>query len=327
MFVLSSDIQIITAQGRTLSMRRVNEVEIESSSEVLEDTARVVLPTTARLERQGELVSEVETAKQFAVGDQIVIQLGYNGQLNEEFVGYISKIKPSTPLEIECVDATWLLRRKNLKESFKNVDLGTLLEVIVEGTPIELRGEVPQIRFKTFYFKNITAAYALQEIKEKYGLTVYIKNGYELHVGLRSYTDNSTVRYEMGTNVIEYDLEWMSEDDTRIKVKAVHVRKDNTKIEKEYGDQDGELRTLYFYNIDDEKNLEKLAIEEARKYKYSGYKGGITTFLRPYIEVGNVAEITDPDFPERNGRYLVSKVVTTFNSDGARRDIELGLKV
>jgi hypothetical protein len=327
MFVLESDIQIITAAGRTLSMRRVSEVVIESSAEVLEDTARVVLPTTARLVRAGEESTEVETAKQFSVGDQIVIQLGYDGRLEEEFVGYVSKIKPTTPLELECVDATWLLRRKNLKESFKNVDLGTLLEAIVEGTPIELRGEVPKIQFKTFYFKNVSAAYALQEIKEKYGLTIFLKNGYELHVGLKSYTDDGVVKYEMGRNVIENDLEWVSEDDTRIRVKAVHIRKDNTRIEKEVGDAEGELRTLYFYNIDNKAALETLAKQEIQKQKYSGYKGGFTTFLRPYCEVGNIADLNDPDYAERNGRYLITKVVTTFNSDGARRDIELGLKV
>jgi hypothetical protein len=326
MFVLGSDIQIITAQG-TLSMRRVNEVVIESSAEVLEDTARVVLPTTARLLRAGQELTEVETAKQFSVGDQIVIKLGYNSQLEEEFVGFVSKTNPTTPLEIQCVDSTWLLRRKNLQKSFKNVDLGTLLEFIIEGTPVSLRGEMPKIQFKTFYFKNVSAAYALQEIKEKYGLTVFIKNGNELHVGLKSYTDDRVVKYEMGRNVIENDLEWVSEDDTRIRVKAVHIRKDNKRIEKDVGDADGELRTLYFYNVENELALETLAKQEMQKQKYSGYKGGFTTFLRPYCEVGNIADLNDPDYAERNGRYLITKVVTTYSSAGASRDIELGIKV
>jgi hypothetical protein len=326
MYVLNADIQVLTAKG-TIKFTRVNEVEIESSAKVLEDTALIKIPTTARLERQGEFISEVETAKAFKVGDEIAINLGYDGNLKEEFYGFISKIRPGTPLEIECVDAVWLLRRKNLKESFKNVDLATLLEAIVQGTKIELRGEIPGIQFKNFSFRNVTAALALQELKDDYGLTLYLKNFNQLHVGLTSATDNVRVIYGFGENVIENDLEWASEDDTRIRVKAVHIRANNTKVEKEFGDADGELRTLYFYDLEREADLEKMALAEATKYKYRGYRGGLTTFLLPYVEVGNVARLRDNQFAERDGDYLVDKVVTTFGTSGARRKIELGIKV
>lgn len=326
MFVLNADIQVITERG-TVRFTRVNEVEIESSAKVLEDTAVVRIPTTARLERQGEFVSEVETAKQFKVGDQIDIRLGYDGDLRREFFGYISKVKPGTPLEIECVDATWLLRRKNLKASFKAVTLKSLLEFILKDTGIQLKGDVPGVNFTHFTLRNVTAASALQKLKDDYGLTLYLKNFNELHVGLSSYTDNTVVKYGFGENVIEHDLEWMSEDDTRLKVKAVHIRRDNTKVEKEYGDADGELRTLYFYNLEAGADLETMALQEVRKYKYTGYKGGLTTFLLPNVEVGNVARLSDKQYQERDGDYLVDKVTTTFGTEGARRKIELGIKV
>lgn len=326
MFVLSADIQVLTKSGN-IKFTRVNSVKIESSAKVLENTATITLPTTARLERSGEFISEVETAKQFEVGDEIAINLGYNGELKEEFYGFISRIKPGTPLEIECVDAVWLLRRKNCKGSYKNLDLADLLEEILSGTKVELRGEIPDIRFKKYYLKNVTAASALQEIKDRYGLTLYMANFNQLHVGLTSFTDNVLVRYGLGENVIENDLEWVNEDDVRIKVKAVHVKKDNTKIEKEYGDADGEIKTIYFYDLERPGDLEKLAIAEANKYRYTGFKGGLTTFLLPSVQVGNVARVTDKQFGERSGDYLVDKVTTTFGTNGARRKIELGLKV
>lgn len=322
MFVLSSEIAIA---GKRFT--RVNEVEIESSAKVLEDTARIVLPTTARLERQGEFITEVETAKQFKVGDPVVIRLGYDGNLRTEFTGYVSKIMPGTPLEIECVDSVWLLRRKNLTKSWKSTTLKEVLSFVLDGTPFTIKGEVPGISFTKYYLKNVTAASALQKIKDTYGLTLFIKNGTELHVGLTSYTDNVTVKYGFGQNVIENDLEWVNEEDTRIKIKAVHVRKDNTKIEKEFGDADGELRTFYFYNVEAGADLETLAKTEAAKHKYTGYKGGLKTFLIPNVEVGNVAQLIDPDYAEREGSYLVDQVVTTYGTNGARRKIELGLKI
>lgn len=322
MFVLTAD---ITIGGKRFT--RVNEVEIESSAKVLEDTARIVIPTTARMERQGDIVTEVETAKVFAVGDEVEIKLGYDGNLRQEFRGFVSKIKPGTPLEIECVDAVWLLRRKNLSKSFRTTTLKALLTFILDGTGITVQGEIPGIEFKKFYLKNVTAANALQKIKDEYGLVIFLKNFNQLHVGLKSYTDNVSVRYGLGQNVIDNDLEWVSEEDTRIKIKAVHVRPNNTRIEKEYGDADGELRTLYFYDIDAGESLETLAKQEASKYKYTGFKGGLNTFLLPNVEVGNVAVLSDPDYSERAGRYLVDKVVTTYGTDGARRNVKLGLKV
>lgn len=322
MYVLTAQIEIA---GKKFT--RVNLVEIESSAKVLEDTARIRIPATARLERESEFVTEVETAKAFQAGDPVVIRLGYNGNLREEFRGYVTRVKPGQPLEIECVDATWTLRRKNLQASFKATTLKALLQYIVEGTGISLKGEIPGINFTHFYLKNVTAASALQKIKADYGLTMYLKNFNELHVGLASYTDNFTVVYGLGENVIEHDLEWVDETDTRLKVRAIHVRKNNTKVQKEVGDADGELRTLYFYDLDNESQLGTLALQEVKKYKYTGYKGGFTAFLLPNVQVGNVARLRDPQFAERAGDYLVDKVVTSFGTDGARREIELGIKV
>lgn len=322
MYVLGAEIEI---GGKKFT--RVNMVEIESSAKVIEDTATIKMPTTARLERQGKFITEVDTARVFKVGDPVTIRLGYNGDLREEFRGFVSKIKPSTPLEIECIDAAWTLRRKNLKKSFKKTTLKDLLNFILEGTGVTLKGNVPGVNFTEFYFKNVTAATALQKLKDDYGLTVYLKNFNELHVGLSSYTDGTIVQYGISENVIDNDLEWVNEDDTRIKVKAVHIRPNNTKVQKEVGDLDGETRTLFFYDLDDPKQLETLALQELAKYKYSGYKGGFNTFLLPVVQVGNVARIRDIHFEERGGDYLVDKVTTTFGTDGARRKIELGIKV
>jgi hypothetical protein len=202
-----------------------------------------------------------------------------------------------------------------------------VISYVLEGTGIELKGEVPSIDLKPFYLKNVTAAAALQKIKDDYGLQMFLRNFNQLYVGLTSATDNQVVRYEIGTNVIDNDLEWVDETDTRIRIKAVNIRKNNTKVSKEYGDADGELRTLYFYNVGSEADLKRLAEAEARKYKYTGYKGGLNTFLLPNALVGNVARVSDPQFADRAGDYLIDKVTTKFGTEGARRKVELGLKV
>lgn len=315
----------ITIGGKKFS--RVNSVEIETDMRKLEDTATVKLPTTARLIRGGEYVSEVETAKAFKVGDEVVVKLGYDGELNEEFHGYVRKVRPTTPLEIECEDAVYLLKRKNLKEAFRNTTLKALLNFILADTGITLATEPPGVNFTHFYFKNVSAAKALQKLKEEYGLTIYFKSFKVLHVGISSDDDGKTVKYRFGENVIDNDLEWVDEADVKLRVKAIHVRKDNTQVKKEVGDPDGEQRTIYLYDLDRESDLERLALEELKKYTYSGYRGDFETFLRPVVRVGNVADITDPNFTERAGKYLVEKVKVKFDEYGGRRIVTPSLKL
>jgi hypothetical protein len=58
--------------------------------------------------------------------------------------------------------------------------------------------------------------------------------------------------------------------------------------------------------------------------KYSGYTGKITTFLEPFSTPGMVAEIRDVNYPQRNGKYEIRSVNTTFGINGGRRTIETG---
>lgn len=321
-FYLSAE---ITIGGKKFS--RVNSVEIETDMHRLEDVATIKLPTTARLVRDGEMISEVETARTFAVGDEVSIKLGYDGELREEFHGFVRKIRPNTPLEIECEDAVFLLKRKNLKQSFKNTTLKALLTFILADTGISLASEPPGVNFTHFYFKDISAAKALQKLKEEYGLTMYFKGFKSLFVGVSSDDDGKVVKYKFGENVIDNDLEWTEESDVKMRVKAIHVKKDNTQVKKEVGDPDGELRTIYLYDIERESDLERLALEELKKHTYSGYRGHFKTFLLPVVRVGNIASITDPNFSERAGQYLVEKVKVTYDTGGARRIVTPSIKI
>jgi hypothetical protein len=310
---------------------RVSSVKIESSVKTLEDTATIVIPASARLRKDRE-VTDVETAKIFNVGDEVLIKLGYDDNLREEFRGYVSKINPNIPTEIECMDETYLLRKRNLLKSFKEVTLKGLLNYILEGTGITYDGEMPSILFQNFYFKNTTAAAALQKLKDEYGLVIAFTGWKKLFIGLSEKNDGVIVKYFFGGDKANIPdggtkLEFIREEDTRLKAKVIHWRKNNTKIQKEVGDSDGEQRTLYFYNLPNEGDLEKIALRELQKLKYAGYKGSLTAYLIPNCEVGNIVIFEDERFPERAGKYLVNKVTTTFGTSGARREVTLGIKL
>lgn len=311
---------------------RCNEVVIEKSTALVQDTARIKLPLTAVLPVKNVPVTTIELAKTLKIGDKVNITLAYNEAYNKtEFVGYVKRINPGMPLEIECEDAIWLLRRKNIKKSWAQVTLRQVLEEIVSGTGIELSGDIPEMILKPYGLKDIDGAFALQKIADEYGLKVYLKPDGKLWAGL-SYTENSgKVNYcingEESNVITANELKWRSKDDVKIKVKGVNIRKDNTRTEVELGDENGSLRTLFFYNVQSKKELENLAKQELNKLKFDGYEGKITTFLIPEALPGMTANLTDEIFTDRSGSYYIESVKTTFGTSGARREVELGIKL
>jgi hypothetical protein len=214
-----------------------------------------------------------------------------------------------------------------LQKAFRNVTLSRLLEFILADTGIRIVNTVPEINFRTFAFRSVNAAQALEKLRKEYGLTMYFTGLTTMVVGLASETDGTVVKYTIGRNVIDHDLEWESEEDVSLKIKAVAVSKNNTFTEKTVGDEDGDLRTIFLYNLEDGENLKERAEQELLKYKYSGYRGSLTGFLQPSCEVGNTVELKDEVFENRDGSYLVEATTMTLSDRGGRRKVTLGLKL
>lgn len=322
---MTYDINIQASIGGKL-FRRVASAEIERGRR-LDATCVLEVPATARLTRQGEYATEVETAKVFAPGDEVVFSAGYNGDLYEEFRGYVRRVHPNVPVRVECDNEVYLLRRKNCLMSWRTVSLEEIVRYVLRDTGISLTGEVPDVQFKGFYLRNVSAATALEKLREEYGLTMYFPSWKHLAIGLATDTDDVAIRYVLGENTISHNLEYSDERDVLLRVKAVHVRPDNTQEEKIVGDHEGELRTIFLYDLERPGDLERLALEELQKYRYTGFRGDIETFLVPRVHPGNVAQMDDSQFEDRNGRYLVEEVKTSISTSGARRTVKIGIRV
>ena len=136
-----------------------------------------------------------------------------------------------------------------------------------------------------------------------------------------------TVKYVLRENVIsDNELKYQLAEDVKLKVKAVCYYKDGTKIEGELGEDGGETRTFYYYDVKDAAELKTLAQEELKRYSFDGYRGKITTFLLPYALPGMVASIEDKVYNERSGDYFIESVETSFGTGGGRRTVEIGIK-
>ena len=77
--------------------------------------------------------------------------------------------------------------------------------------------------------------------------------------------------------------------------------------------------------------IPNITVEELRKHanrfldrlKINGWVGNFTTFLQPRVKHGDVVELIDSQVPDRNGKYYVKRVSTSFGMEGGRQTIEL----
>lgn len=319
MFVLTSEITI-----GSVTFKSVHDVQIKRSIYSLAATAIVKVPVTAVLKHEGEPPTHIETANAVKVGDAVTIKLGYNGQLQTEFVGYVKRLNYKLPLEIECEDEYYKLRYVNCIFSKKETTLKACLNEVLSGVQIS---DVASLTLKNFVVNNKPGSWLLGYLKKEYGLLAYFDINGKLYVGKANSVKGETVKYVLRENVISDDeLKYQLAEDIKLKVKAICYYKDGSKIEGELGEDGGEQKTLYYYDVKDAGELKALANEELRRYSFDGYRGKIKTFLQPYALPGMVADITDNTYPDRSGSYLIEAVTTTFGTCGGRRTVEIGIK-
>lgn len=288
-----------------------HKVEVTSSWKTLADTAVIELPNVSGL-----------LEKELKPGQEVIISLGYDGTYSEDFRGYVSSVSPKTPLRIECMDEMWKLKQESITMSWRKAKLEEVVRFIAPNATL---ANVPEVVLSPFRLDKVTRAQALEVVKEQYGLAVFFR-GPQLYVGLPYGIDEAPQqwRYHAQKNVASFgSLEFRRADDVKVKVKAISVRPDNSRIDAELGDSDGELHTMHFYNLT-KPELERQAKEKMALLKFDGYKGSFTAFGFPRAEHSGIVELADDKYPERAGRYYVDEVKVSYGSGGYRREVTLG---
>lgn len=291
-------------------------VEVTSSWEDLTDVANIVTPRKLRL--QGQDIVQGESL--FRRGDAVSIRLGYDGVYDDVFSGYLAGITPGVPLRFRCEDAMWKLKQTNFTLSYK---APTLRQILTDISPIPFEAIDAQIG--PTRYTNLSAARILEELRKTYGLQSWVRDG-KLYSGL-AYRPDMAARhtFQFEVNIIDDNLEYMREDDVAFRIKAVSMMPDNSKVELELGDPEGETRTLIFIGLS-KAELQAAAEREMDRLRYEGYKGSFSTFGQPKVNHGDYVTIVDQRYGDRNGTYLVKRVTTTGGTGGYRQEIELDIK-
>ena len=338
MFVLNSDITIDKFTGV-----KPNDVNIKKSMYDYVDRCTIKMPISARVKQAGKLATEsVETSKLITEGMKVNINLGYNGLMNNEFIGFVSRVNLTTPCEVMCEGYSYQLRKKTYLKTFVKAELIDVLKYLVDGTDIVLdKANIPSFKIEKLVLQNHSGTEALELIKKISDNTINIFfTGKLLYAGLQYLVTKADVKYTIGWNVIkDGNLKLRQASNDNVTVNYIGEKKDGTKVKvngktkanviktSATSGNSGETKVIKTHTVTDESTLQSMADKKVSTLSYDGYEGKITAFLFPYCEPGYRAVLVDNKYPDRGGNYLIDSTEVSYGMSGARRTVGIAFKL
>lgn len=269
------------------------------------------------------------------------------------FEGYITKINNKTPLVLECEDNMYALKQTKVENKEWTSEQYTIEKMLQEMLSKSTFSDAKSFtlynkdnyksKLGKFITYNVTMAQVLDILrKQPYNLQSFFR-GNSLHWGIIRYYFDEKVNHQFHfqKNIISDNLVYTRSDDVRIGLVAKSINKitfseknangtfksRHKELKVTVGDQDGEIRTLFFTDIESEEELKKQAEIKLPFLKYEGFRGSFTTFCMPHVKHGDTVELIDDMLPERNGIYLVKEVRYNAGVNGGRQTIYLDIRV
>lgn len=327
------DINVRITIADRIQFSVIKSITIESSIEKLSDTAKLELPRefkNAKLDENGLSLERKNLLEYMKVGDRILIEAGYNGNLFTEFEGYLTEIGAEIPTELECEDEMYKLRRAGmLNKTFKSVDLKTLLKFIAPGYEIEAL----DMSLGKMQIERATPYKVIEKLKSDYGIRCFFK-GKKLYAGmLVDFKPQTVHQFNFKRNIrSSSDLKYKTKEGRQLFIKAVSMQKGgaNKKVTYDFGTP-GESEVSLHAPVNLNQAQLKDWVEKYWNSKiFDGLEGSVDGWAIPRTEVGDSAQITDPNYPTgyRDGQYFIEGVTTTIDeSSGFKRQNKLSFKI
>ena len=307
-------------------LQTLKAVSIKRSVEQLSDTATITLP--------GTLINDtMEIEDKIKTGDKVTIQLGYNGNLQTEFKGYLKTIKTdNTDITLECEDELYLwnvsLKDKQYGSKESPISLKSILQQLVLQVDSKYNVECDyEFNYSTFTFSKATALDVLKKIQDETKANIYFE-GTTLHIhpvyGIGSWS-GKTVRYDLAKNVISANLQYKKASDQKLKVEIEYKTPKGETKKESIGVEGGKV-IKRVVNTNDTTSLRAIAENEYNLWCYDGYEGDLTGWLIPFCQPTDKVEIIDNSRQYKNGTYYVVATDVTFSESGGRRKVVIGRK-
>ena len=316
MFTMKYDIRV-----GDYRLGMLDKIEINRSVELLADTAIITLPAV-----EYNIALDVET--KIKRGDRVTVSLGYEETgMAEEFSGWVQRVGTDNgTITLECEDDLFKFRVGLKNQQHQGISLAKLLKLVVDGVGGGYKIDCSYSwTYDKFVINNATGYDVLKKVQEESGADIYIK-GDTLCVHAPGQTVGKDVIYDFGQNVQSCDLSYRRADERKVQVIVKAVLPDGKVKERHYGSTGGDKVTVKCATSDD-KSMKLRGEAEHKRLTFDGYDGTITTWLVPYIQPGDCADLHDEDYEYKDGRYFVRAVKTEFGSSGGTRTIELGFRL
>ena len=151
----------VTIKSKLTGLKLVFKQHLKSAK-ITRGYKSITQTATVQLPRFNKLLDPGEPNYKIRVGDEITIELGYDGKFNTEFEGYIVQIKSTVPLELLCEDEMWINKQISVNKAWKSITMKELVTYLVPGTNTEL---MPDVTFAPFRIENTNVANALDKLK------------------------------------------------------------------------------------------------------------------------------------------------------------------
>ncbi len=315
--------------------------EVHSSVDLLADTCVITLPggvykkalTPDQAEQEKARKEGREPELKIKRGDKVVVNLGYNKTLVEEFNGYLLRIDTDgDSIALVCEDALFLMRKPVKDKQFKTASVAAIAQYLIDETGINaVLAESTGITYEKFVIRQATGYDVLKKLQEETGGNIYMRwledsKKWQLNIHPPYIEKHGAVRYSFQRNIESSDLKYVVARDKRLEVTVERIGKDGKVVKEQFGTTGGDSITLKRGAMD-AGSAAQTAKNEYLKRMTDGYEGSITTWLIPAVAPGFSAEVVDEDYPYKDGTYYVTAVTTTFSASGGERKVQLGIKV
>lgn len=315
----------------------VNDVEVESSWEQFTDNCKILLPSNIKLNQEQSSAIGILTETMMGLnvkldrfnvkdfikpGDKVTVDVTYQDKTVRWFEGFITGIKPKVPIEIQCEDMMYSLKRNTITDTVPSASIKKIVDKHFQGMNVSYQ----DAELGKFRIDKLSQAKVLEKLREAHAIYSFFRKGVLTINKVYDKGTATTHLFKFNHNIIEDNLEYMRKEDMKLQVKAVSNYPDGSVKEERAGDPGGEERVLSFYNISKDA-LKKAAERELGRLKYDGYHGEFIAFADDVVFQGDIVELEHPQDSDKSGSYWVDKVVRTFGTNGARQRITLGPKL
>lgn len=325
MFTMDWNI-VFETNGKKLKLGILAECEIICSVDNLADTATIVLP-------EAVMNQVLNIENKINRGSKVIIQLGYDGDLQTEFEGFIQDITTNdSTLKIVCEDALFLFRVSVNDEQFKLVSIKKIAQRLIEqidpSFKLVISGYGDDVYFEKFVIHQATGYDVLKKLQEETKANVFFNTEKkELHIHPPYLEKGGTVRYSMQQNIEKSTLEYKKAIDKKIEVTVESVDIKGKVKSITVGTTGGDKTTIKASSPLTDAAMRKMADATLRKNSFDGYSGSFDCWLIPFVKPTYSAFIEDQDYPYKNGTYYVVGVKTNFSESGGVRTVTPGIKL